>query len=366
VWDDLAAVDIKPGVTMWTGLLDTYADLRNSKQAMVTWNMMLQQDILPDSLSYRAIISVLFDDNNPGAALGRFAEYQKLLDGRDETALVVYNTVLRGLLRVNRVQEAKDLLKEMKSRSPQPDIFSFNTFLGYFARQKDFQGLGDVLTQMSTVDIQGDVVTFSTILTALLAVGRTDAPTTIMNLMRKQGVKPNAATYTAVIDHQMREQSSVNLGAALTLLEKMEKEEGIKPNEITYTAILAGLYRSQWLSREEADPIRERLVAKMRSEGIKFRLPTYHILLRASLDSEDEMSYVDALKLIREMKKNGIPRVGNTWYILLSGLMKRQLWQVAYEMVGTMLGSGHEPNDKLKSMVQEIHRKHEIESNTTH
>lgn len=365
VWDDLAAVDIKPGVTMWTGLLDTYADLRNSKQAMTTWNMMLQQDILPDSLSYRAIISVLFDDNNPAAALGRFAEYQKLLDKRDVSALVVYNTVLRGSLRTNRIKEANDLLKEMKSKGPKPDIFSFNTFLGYFARQKDFQGLGDVLSQMSTADIQGDVVTFSTILTALLAVGRRDAPTTIMNLMRKQGIKPNVATYTAVIDSQMREQTRANLDAALALLDKMEMEDGIKPNEITYTAILAGLHRSHWLSREEADTIREDLVAKMRREGIMFRLPTYHILLRASLDSDDERGYLDALQIIQEMKKNGIPRVGNTWYILLSGLMKRELWQVAYQTVGTMMGSGHEPNDKLKSMIHEVHRKHQIESNRT-
>ena len=332
VWDDLAAEGIKPGVSMWTGLLDTYADLRNSSQAMATWNMMLQHDILPDTLSYRAIISVLLDDNSATAALDRFSEYQKILDKRNESALPVYNTVLRGLLRVNRVEEAKNLLEEMKFQGPKPDRVSFNTFLGYFARQKDFQGLGDILSQMSTADIQGDVVTFSTILTALLAVGRKDAPTTIINLMRKQGIKPNAATYTAVIDSQMREESRANLGAALTLLDKMEKEEGIKPNEITYTAILAGLYRGQWLSRDEADKIRQKLITKMRRDGILFRLPTYHILLRASLESEDSLAYQDALKLIREMMQKGIPRVGNTWYILLAGLMKRELWKVAYEI----------------------------------
>jgi pentatricopeptide repeat protein len=139
VWDDLAAADIKPGVTMWTGLLDTYADLRNSKQAMVTWNMMLQQDILPDSLSYRAIISVLFDDNNPAAALDRFNEYQKLLDRRDGSALVVYNTVLRGLLRVNRIQEAKDLLKEMKVPRPKTRSIFFQHLPGLFYVRKIFK-----------------------------------------------------------------------------------------------------------------------------------------------------------------------------------------------------------------------------------
>ena len=356
VWDDLAAAGIKPGVSMWTGLLDTYADLRNSKQAMATWNMMLQQDTLPDHLSYRAVVSALFDDGNAIAALERFKEYQNVLGGRDGLGIPVYNTVLRGLLRINRFDDASGLLKDMQSHGPEPDLFSYNTFLGYYGRQKNFKGLADVLSHMSTSKIQGDVVTFSTILSALLSIGRKDASTTIMSLMRKQGIKPNVATYTAVIDSQMREQTQANFEAALALLDKMEQDDGIKPNEVTYTAILAGLYRAQWLSREKADSIRKEIVAKMRGNGVTFRLPTYHILIRAALDSPDEMAYMDALGLIQEMKNNGIPRVGNTWYILLGGLMTRGLWDVAYEMAGTILGSGHEPNATLRNMIHQIHK----------
>lgn len=364
MWDDLEAVGITPGVPMWTGLLDTYADLRNSKQAMATWNMMLQQDILPDHLSYRAIISVLFDDNMPTTALDRFKEYQKILDNRSEQVLPVYNTVLRGLLRINRCTDAIALLKDMKDNGPKPDLFTYNTFLGYYARQKDFRGLGDVLSQMSTANIQGDVVTFSTILTALLAVGRKDAPTTIMNLMRKQGIKPNVATYTAVIDSQMREQTLVNLEGALGLLEKMEHDEGIKPNEVTYTSILSGLYRGRWIPREKADMIRNELVARMQKQEVTFRLPTYHILLRAALDSDDEMGHLDALNIIKEMKKNGIPRVGNTWFILLAGLMKRDLWDIAYDVVGEILGSGHEPNGSLSSLIADIQKQYRMKIHT--
>lgn len=364
MWDDLEAVGIKPGVSMWTGLLDTYADLRNSKQAMATWNMMLQQDILPDHLSYRAIISVLFDDNMPTTALDRFKEYQKILDNRSEQVLPVYNTVLRGLLRINRCTDASTFLKDMKDNGPTPDLFTYNTFLGYYARQKDFRGLGDVLSQMSTASIQGDVVTFSTILTALLAVGRKDAPTTIMNLMRKQGIKPNVATYTAVIDSQMREQTLVNLEGALGLLEKMEHDEGIKPNEVTYTSILSGLYRGRWIPREKADIIRNELVARMQKQEVTFRLPTYHILLRAALESDDEMGHLDALNIIKEMKKNGIPRVGNTWFILLAGLMKKDLWDIAYDVVGEILGSGHEPNASLFSLIADIQKQHRMKIDT--
>lgn len=359
VWDDLTAAGIKPGVSMWTGLLDTYADLRNSKQSMAIWNMMLEQDVLPDHRSYRALISVLFNDGNAIAALERFKEYQNVFGGRDELGIPVYNTVLNGLLRRNRIADASGFLKDMQNHGPKPDLFSYNTFLGYYGRQKDFKGLADILSQMSKAKIQGDVVTFSTILSALLSVGRKDAPTTIMNLMRQQGIKPNVATYTAVIDSQVREQTQANFDAALALLGKME-DDGIKPNEVTYTAILAGLYRGQWLSREKADTIRREIVAKMRKEGLPFRLPTYHILIRAALSSPDEMAYLDALKLVQEMKNNGIPRVGNTWLILLGGLMTRELWDIAYEVAGEILGSGHEPNATLRNMIQQIHTQHRM------
>ena len=355
VWDDMAAAGMTPGVTMWTGLLDTYADTKDSKKAMATWNMMLGQGIKPDDLSYRAIISVLFDDKSPADALHRFQEYQETIGTREGMApLAVYNTVLRGLLRANRIEDGKLLLTEMQNKGPSPDIVTYNTFIDFYGRQKDFSGIAAIINTMTASKITADVFTCSSILTALLAVNRKDATTTILELMRKQGVKPSVATFTTIITHQMREEKEANIDAALILLDRMEKDDGIRPNEVTYTAILTGLNNSRYISRDRADDIRKDLLSRMRRQLMVFRIPTYNILIRSALDSRASDSYLDALALIEEMETSNVPRAGNTWYILFAGLMKRELWDVAWEMVQKMNQSGHEPSMRLKKMVTDI------------
>ncbi len=37
IWEDMDKCGFTPGVSMWTSLIDTYADLRDSRQAMLTW-----------------------------------------------------------------------------------------------------------------------------------------------------------------------------------------------------------------------------------------------------------------------------------------------------------------------------------------
>ena len=357
LWSDLSELGVRPGVAMWTALLDTYADLRDSSRVMETWRMMQRERVQPDAFSYRALISVLFDDRKPEEAMRKFGEYQRLFKDRNDHAIVVYNTVIRGLLPLNRIHEVNSLLVKMRDAGPTPDIVSYNTLLAYYARLNDFKGLANIVTTMSANNISGDVVTFSTILTALLQVGKEDAPVTILNLMRKQGIQPNVATYTSIIDHQMRAQTEEGLQAALLMLDKMEHDDTIKPNEVTYTSILTGLYRGSWLSRKKADEIRGDLMVRMRKLQIKFRLPTYHILIRACLSSPDPYGYRDALAFFQEMESQGIPRVQTTWYLLFAGLMELGKWDAASAMVTKMFMSGHEPSQRVKWLISEIRRK---------
>ncbi|CAA7259948.1 unnamed protein product [Cyclocybe aegerita] len=354
MWDDLARLGVTPGVTMWTGLLDTYADLRDSTQARETWNMMLRQGIKPDVLSYRAIIAVHFDDNKTEDALAKFEEYRATVEGDDERRSSVYNTVLRGLLRINRIADAEALLVDMEKNEPAPDIVSYNTLLGYHSRQMDFKQLSQVVATMSSKKIMGDVVTFSTILSALLLAGRKDATATIFNLMQKQGIKPSVATYTSIINDQMKQQTEGSLNAALSILDKMEQDSGVKPNEVTYTTILSGLSRGRWLSRERADQVRDELVARMRKQRLAFKLPTYHTLIRSALDSPDPKGHLDALGLIQEMEEQGIPRVNATWYLLFAGLMRREEWSVARMMVRKMSLINRQPNPAVLKLVRDI------------
>lgn len=357
LWDDLAQHGIQPDVTMWTGLLDVYADLRDSTQAMQTWNLMLQQNVLPDELSYRAMIQVLFDDNKPEEAVKRFQEFRQTFKEPNTAALAVYNTLLKGLLRTKRLADAIQVLSAMLKQGPYPDVVSFNTLLGYYKRHKDFKSLSAIVNQMNALKIPGDVVTFSTILSALLQVGEENAHSVILGIMRKQGVLPNVATYTAIIDHQMREQSEASLRASLKLLDKMEQDPSLKPNEVTYTTILSGLYRARWADQDKVDEVRQDITSRMRRFNVSFRLPTYHTLIQAALDSKHADGYKNALALIQEMEDQDMPRVNNTWYILFKGLIRLGQWDVAAEMVRKMRRCQHKPTESLNKVVDIIMRR---------
>jgi pentatricopeptide repeat protein len=358
LWSDLSELGVRPGVAMWTGLLDTYADLRDSSRVMNTWRMMQSEGILPAPLSYRAIISGLFNDRKPEQAMKYFGEYQRLFKGHyNGHATAVYNTVIRKLLSLNRIYEVNSLLAEMRLAGPTPDIVSYNTLLAYYAQLNDFKALANVVTTMSAANISGDVVTFSTILTALLRVGTEDAPTAILNLMRKQGIQPNVITCKALIDHQMRAQTEESLQAALLMLDKMEQDASIKPGETIYTSILTGLYRGRWLNRQKADELSRSIVLRMKKRQIRIRQRTYNILISASLESSDPDGYKDALAIFQEMEKQGIPRIHHsTWHLLLTGLMKLGKWDVASEMVSKMYKSGCEPSLSMNELVSKIGR----------
>ena len=359
VWSDLSELGIRPGVVMWTALLDTYAELRNSSRVKEIWHVMRREGIQPDVLSYRALISVLFDDRKPEEAMRIFGEFQRRFKDNSYQSIAVYNAVIRGLLSHNRIDEFNSVLTKMRLAGPTPDIFSYNILLAYHARLNDFKALANTVTTMTAAKISGDVASYSIILSALLRIGKEDAPTTILNLMRKQGLQPNVTTYSAIIDHQMRAQTEEGLKAALVMLDKMERDAdiNIKPNVVTYTSILAGIYRGDWLSRQKADELKRNILDRMKKKTqVKPNLKTYHILIRASLASPDPGAYRDALAYLQEMEDHGIPRVQNTWYILLSGLMELNKWDVASGMVSKMLKSGHEPSDSLKRLISLIER----------
>ncbi|GBE77871.1 predicted protein [Sparassis crispa] len=246
LWDDMIRLGIRPSIVTWNALIDGYAELRVVDMAVDTWNVMLAQGFKPDAMTHRALIHALFYAGQPDEAMKRLRAFKESLPKlsprpEESTVLVVYNTVLHGLLFNQREIEARNLLQQLQTEGPKPDIVTFNTILRYYGKQGDLKQLADVLEMIEPAGIVGDVFTFSIVLSALLKV-RDDAPQIVISLMKKQGVEPNAATISAIIDHQMRAQTESSFRGALELLSKMEQSElpDMQPNEVTYTSILTG------------------------------------------------------------------------------------------------------------------------------
>ncbi|PFH54774.1 hypothetical protein AMATHDRAFT_72541 [Amanita thiersii Skay4041] len=362
LWDDMISFGIRPGLSMWTTLIDGFDNNRAVDEALAAWKMMRGQNVHPDGLAYRAIISALFNGNKSALAMRTFDEFQStaMKTSPTDCTLSVYNTVLHGLLLTNQIDEANNLLQSMPQTGLKPDLISYNTLLAYHSRRGDLKELANVINDMSAANIIGDIFTFSTILSGMLKAGREDAPKLILKLMRKQGIEPNVATYSAIINHHMKRGDEISVRAAFLMLQQMEADPQIHPNDVTYTSVLANLYRNTWLSSEQVEEWRKDIVQRMERRGVKFNLPTYHILIKACLTNTESEGLKNALWYYHDMRKRKIPMANTTWYILLAGLLHREEWNIADEMVNQMYTTGLQPSGSLSELVGKIKKRTRI------
>ncbi|KAJ6604539.1 hypothetical protein DFH09DRAFT_1123040 [Mycena vulgaris] len=360
VWSDATGFGIRPGVLTWNLVFNLYSDRKASGDLRAAWGRMAAQDVKPDGFSYRALISCFFADNRFNDALRWFEIFES--DAKPtstpEATLAVYNAVLHGLLYrgAEHATTAFSLFEKMEQEGPKPDLVSFNTVMRYHGRQGNFKAMAAVLSQMAAAKVTGDVFTFSTILSALLKAGRTDAPAMVSKIMRSQGVVANVAIFTAIINSQMAKQTIRDLQAAMHLLDEMEKDPDSLPNEVTYTSILTGLYRGAWLTTDGIEMYTRDIAARMKKRKIKFQLAGYNILIKGCLLSEQPTGLEKALGYYREMVRNNVTPVDDTWYILLAGLLTRDELKLAEEIVNEMFASGARPGASVLRLVGKIRR----------
>jgi len=362
LWDDAIRLGVRPTVGLWTALIDGYGGLKAVDEAMNTWDVMLAQGVKPDVMTYRALIYALYYAGHPDEAFVRFLSFKtdlaKMTPPPEESSvLVVYNTVLHGLLFHSREADAQALLAEMQTKGPKPDIVSFNTFLRFYGRKGQMKTMAAYLQMLEPAGLVGDVFTFSTILSALLKV-RDDAPQIMLNLMERQGVKPNAATLTVIIDHQMKARTEGSFRTAMQLLEKMERSEdaNARPNEVTYTSILSGIHRRNWLPSNVAREYTQLIWEKIKAGGITPKRVTYHIVIKACLENPEPDGIQEAMRYYKEMVDQGIFIANDTWYIMLHGLLSRKEWELANELVEDMWKSKFVPAGALSDLVHRVRR----------
>lgn len=341
VWDDIAAQGIPFSVIHWTAIIDGQGESGAVDQAIVTWREMLGQNVAPDVTAYRAIIQALFKHPKPAEAMQMFEDFKKTNVAADDKSLLVYNVVLHGLFSHGRGADARRLFDDMRTGGPKPDIVTYNTLLGYYGRRSDMKSLARCLQMLSDNNLTGDVFTFSTILSALLRIGRKDATSLMLNAMKKQGVEPNVATFTAIIRSAMEERDEDHLKACLDILQTMENDgrKDMQPTVATYSTLITGIVRGGFLSDALEDEYVQAMLKRMAQRDVHPNSALYNTLISTALQRESSGTLERALGYYREMRRRRIMTL-SSWYILIHGLMQQHELGLAGEVVGDLLNSG--------------------------
>lgn len=358
LWSKMIALGITPTVAVWHALLDGYRETQQFARLLSAWNSMVQSGIKPDAALHCSRILALFDSGKKTQAMSAFEEFKRDTKEVTDGNIVVHNAVIRGLLKAQDLDGALALLKTMSTGPLKPDIITFNTFIQYHAKRGDMQSVLFTLRDISEAGIAPDVVTFTTIHVALLKAGQANATEGMLEVMKQMGIKPNIATYSAMLDQYVKDGTSEGIRLGRELLEKMEKTPGARPNEITYTSFFMGLHRNFKLSQEEVADTTQEILQRMERRGIRVKLGMYHILLKGALSNLRPDGGLAAFQnYYRMMVKKRIKFAHDTWYIILSGLIRRNEWGLAKVMVDDMLKSGFQPMWGVQDMVRSVRQR---------
>ncbi|TRM60272.1 hypothetical protein BD626DRAFT_505978 [Schizophyllum amplum] len=353
VWQNMVSLGLRPGVSMYTAMLDTYACQGAVDDLTQLWSTIVKAGVQPDALSYRALISGLMKGGRIPEAMERYEEFKRLrlAESPPELAIMVFNTLLHELLLSRTPDAAGGVFKDMVAHGVVPDQVTYNTFLAYYARREDMTGLSNTIEVMRAANLYGDEFTYSSVLAGLTRVGRKDAADLVHDIMNSLGLRAGTHMYTSLITQQLTEGTDTSLNAAYRLLHLMETTPSLAPTAVTYTAILTGLHRGKWLDDEERRRRRDDILRRMANRGLQLNRVTYHILIKACLNQEH--SIPDALMYYREMLARRLV-TPDTYYLLLSGLVHWEQWDVGDELVREMQTLKVQMSPSTRQMVRSI------------
>ena len=361
LWGNMEKFGLNPGVTVWNAILEGYRETRQMKKLEYTWRLMREQRVAFDAISFNARINCLFEHGFRSEALRLFDSFKR--NGRNlPESVLVFNTVLSAYLRgsasgfssSSNLNRAHTLLDSMKTDGPRPDVVTYNSFMSYYGRTGNIRGMATTVDQLTKDGLHPDVFSYTIILSALLQAKVPNATSQLLTIMDQTGVEKNTATYTAIISSQVIQGTREGIQTAWEILQRMEVLPHAQPNIVTYTSFLAGLHRSEELTKSEITNISRDVARKMASHKLHISRGAYHILFKACLENPNPEGLEFFMEFYNNMESASIPFWPDTWFVILKGLLRRNEWKMASDMKQRMIQSGFSPNGRILKLIGEI------------
>ncbi|MCH99054.1 pentatricopeptide repeat-containing protein, partial [Trifolium medium] len=149
--------------------------------------------------------------------------------------IITYNIIIESLCKSKKVNEAVDLLEEMKSKGLTPDVVSFGTLITGFCKIGNLDGAYRLFSGMEKqYDVCHTTATYNIIVGAFSEQLNMKMAISLFSEMKKNGCDPDNYTYRVIIDGFCKT-GNVTRGYNF-LLENIEK--GFIPSLTTFGRVL--------------------------------------------------------------------------------------------------------------------------------
>ncbi|CAM9592520.1 unnamed protein product [Chrysoparadoxa australica] len=354
---------LEPSVITWNTLINVLGKSDQLKKALKMFNSMEEQGLLPTQQTYGTILSACARRGKAMVALSIFKQIP-------EPDLRCYNVLLHAFSEGQEMAQALALLHKMQSKGePAPDRVSYNSVLACCAAQGAVEEAHDLMRQMKAEGIAPDTITYNCLLQVESISHGLEGALKVLRAMKRARVRRNAITYGTVI-------GSCSSGEdALEWLERAEVDEKIRPDVVMYgSAIKALAGGAMWESGLD-------LLDRARNDGLRLTEQLYTssfgCMAQGRLDGAavallDEMeadagamagpqpglihynacihaqaraaNWSQALSLMLRMRERGFKPDETTWTSCLSAMARAGEWELAKRYLGRMMSEhGEEP-----------------------
>lgn len=214
VWDAMAGIGIKATLDTWAAMLEGFKTAKDPARLEGVWKKLVASGARLNRRVWRARISGLMESREPQAglrALKELAEQSKRPGGVPFTIDMV-NAAVAGLIRLNAMPAAQEVLQWASNYDVSPDVFTYNILLRSLVREGSPAQIEGLLQLMRTEGIEPDAATFTTLLDGLVVASRDKSPDqritmfrTFVEDMEQAGVVANIDTLGRMIHLLIRD-----------------------------------------------------------------------------------------------------------------------------------------------------------------
>ena len=191
IWNSMTTSGLDPSVEHWDAMLKGCGIARDAEAVQAVWKSLQDAGVKPDAQLWATRIHSL------GSA------------GRIEAAVQAFQTMAREWAQAESVgADGNQRRKNVKTDSsiPKPNTQCLNALVGLLSRANRHQQLIQVLSWRKALDIPADSFTYNPLLKAALRDGDTGLASNLVEQMRSQGVNPDIATFTMMLDSAFQQQ----------------------------------------------------------------------------------------------------------------------------------------------------------------
>lgn len=286
----------------------------------------------PDTLTYNALLYALAQSKDRGTTKKAEELLLAMIEGKHKVAVdtTSFNTVIFAWSQISNkstpaaAHRAQQLLNQMEdlamagNTSVRPDIYTYTTVIQAWAKCEQSLKSQKILDAMTLKGLLPNRYTYTAVMSSLAKTGMAEKAETLLNSMMlayqqgNESLKPDTVAFSSVMDGWAR-LSHVDkpyaAERALLLLDRMKclEREGMGPNARTYTSVLSAVAKSgTW---EACDKARE-ILSDMEYEyekGSKWLRPSsihYNAVLLSYARSPRADKALKASSFLRSMKNH--------------------------------------------------------------